>query len=146
MLETPGNYWMLAAVVLFIFEIFTPGFVLASFGLACVLASLTAYLSFGLEVQLIVFVVSSLVTFFTLRPLANKFLKPDSTLSTNVDALIGKLARVVEPIDTAANTGRVKIDGDDWRAVSQHGDSISLGETVVIKKVDSATLIVARAK
>jgi len=142
-MDNLGHWWTLAAVVLIIVEILTAGFVLGSFGIAAFITAVVAYIGFPIEFQLIVFIASSLVIFFTLRPIAKKYLAPKKKIETNVHRLIGKKAIVIETIDNFRQTGRVKIDGDDWRARTESQEIIPVGREVIIKVVDSATLIVS---
>lgn len=134
---------MLSAVLLIIIEMLTAGFVLGSFGVAALVTAIVAYIGFPIEFQLVVFIVASLIIFFTLRPLAMKYLAPKKKVETNVNRLIGRKAVVIETIDNFRQTGRVKIDGDDWRARTETQEVIPVGREVIIKVVDSATLIVA---
>jgi membrane protein implicated in regulation of membrane protease activity len=142
-MDNLGHWWSLAAVLLIIVEILSAGFVLGSFGVAAFITAIVAYIGFPIEFQLIVFIASSLVIFFTLRPIAIKYLAPKKKIETNVQRLIGKKAVVIETIDNFRQTGRVKIDGDDWRARTESQEVIPIGREVIIKAVDSATLIVA---
>lgn len=142
-MDNLGHWWTLAAVVLIIVEILSAGFVLGSFGIAAFITAVVAYIGFPIEFQLIVFIASSLVIFFTLRPIAKKYLAPKKKIETNVHRLIGKKAIVIETIDNFRQTGRVKIDGDDWRARTESQEVIPVGREVIIKVVDSATLIVS---
>jgi membrane protein implicated in regulation of membrane protease activity len=141
-MDNLGHWWTLAAVLLIIVEILTAGFVLGSFGIAAFITAVVAYIGFPIEFQLIVFIASSLVIFFALRPIAKKYLAPKKKIETNVHRLIGKKAIVIETIDNFRQTGRVKIDGDDWRARTESQEIIPVGREVIIKVVDSATLIV----
>ncbi len=142
-MENLGHWWTLAAVLLIIVEILTVGFVLGSFGVAALITAIVAYIGFPIEFQLIVFIAASLVIFFTLRPLAQKYLVPKKKIETNANRLIGRKAVVIETIDNFRQTGRVKIDGDDWRARTESQEVIPVGREVIVKVVDSATLIVA---
>jgi membrane protein implicated in regulation of membrane protease activity len=142
-MDNLGHWWSLAAVLLIIVEILSAGFVLGSFGVAAFITAIVAYIGFPIEFQLIVFIASSLMIFFTLRPIAIKYLAPKKKIETNVHRLIGKKAVVIETIDNFRQTGRVKIDGDDWRARTESQEVIPIGREVIIKAVDSATLIVA---
>ena len=60
--------WVLVAILFFIAEIFTTGFFSATIGLALLGVAVAAALGFSLKIQLVVFSLSSLVAFFSLRP------------------------------------------------------------------------------
>lgn len=135
--------WLIAGIVLFIIEIFTPGFVLACFGLACLVASLVALSGFGIKLQLLFFSISSLLIFWQVRPFFVKYLDTSKDkIKTNVDALIGKKGLVSERIDPNTNRGRVIINGEDWRGVSTDESVIEAGAKITVVKVEGTKLFV----
>ena len=139
------HLWMFAAVIFFIFEIFTPSFFMACIGIGCVAGSLTTLLGGGTVAQLLFFSVATLASFVGVRPLMKKYFYTKSEqVRTNVDNLVSRTARVSERIDSATGSGRVVVDGDDWKAVSLHNTPIEKGEMVEIVKVDSVILTVKK--
>ena len=93
--------------------------------------------------QIVIFAVVSLLTFIFLRPVVMRFLdKKSKDVKTNADALIGRKGIVSERIDSEKHTGRVAIDGDDWKAVSEDGSVIEKGKPVEIVKMDSIIVTV----
>ena len=58
--------------------------------------------------------------------------------------MIGRSAIVVEMIDNKRGKGRVKIDGDIWKAISLDDSIIEVNEKVVIIQIDSIVLIVKK--
>ena len=70
--------------------------------------------------------------------------RKSNDVKTNVDALVGRKGIVSERIDASQHLGRVAIDGDDWRAVSNDGSVIEKGTSVEILKNDSIILTVRR--
>ncbi len=95
----------------------------------------------GLSWQLVAFAVGSTIAFVFVRPVMMKYLMNKDKVKTGVDALVGRVAIVSEDLKP---TGRVAIDGDDWRAVEVDESHVGIGEKVVVKKVDSATLHVKK--
>jgi len=135
--------WLIAAIVLVIIEILTAGFGVICFAIGALFSALTDYLGASLVWQLVVFAAVSLLAFFFLRPVFLRFLdRKTKDVKTNADALIGKTAIVSETIDASANTGRVAIDGDDWKAVSEDGSVIEKGQKVQVVDRDSIILTV----
>lgn len=135
--------WLIAAIILVIIELLTAGFGVICFAIGALFSALSAYLGLGLLWQLLVFAVTSVLTFIFLRPVMIKLLERKSKdVKTNADALIGKTALVSETIDATQNTGRVAVDGDDWKAVSADGSIINKGEKVKIVSRDSIILTV----
>ncbi len=136
-----AQLWLIAAIVLFILEIVTPGFVLANFGVAAIGAAVAAWLGADLIGQTITFVVVCLVSFVTVRPLLSRTIRT-SHVATGVQALVGREAIVTEAIPGGLLPGRVQVDGDSWRALSARKEAIEKGALIRIVRVDSSTLFV----
>ena len=136
--------WLIAAIVLVIVEILTAGFGSICFAVGAALAALAAGLGVdSIAWQIVIFAVVSLLTFIFLRPVVIRFLdKKSKDVKTNADALVGRKGIVSERIDAAQHTGRVAVDGDDWKAVSEDGSIIEKGTEVKIVKLDSIILTV----
>ena len=135
------EWWAVAALVLFIAELFVPGFFLVCLGIGCAFSALAAKLGGdSATIQLLVFSVFSLVAFFTVRPLMLKhFMKTD--VKTGADAMAGRKARVTQEFDSM-RMGRVSVDGDDWRAEAQGDQPLRIGDNVEVVRVESNTLVV----
>ncbi len=135
--------WLIAAIVLVIVEIVTAGFGSICFAIGAGFAALVAALGGNITWQIIVFAVVSMLTFIFLRPVVMRFLdKRSKDVKTNADALVGRRGMVSERIDAAQHTGRVAIDGDDWKAVTSDGSVIEKGTEVEIVKLDSIIVTV----
>ena len=142
-------YWLIAAIVLVILEICTAGFGILCFAIGAAFAALVSGLagSDTLTWQIVVFVVVSLLTFIFLRPVVMRFLdKKSKDVKTNAEAIIGRKGMVSERIDASQHTGRVAIDGDDWKAVSEDGSVIEKGSDVEIIKLDSIIVTVRKCE
>ena len=135
--------WLIAAIVLVIFEVCSATFGAICFAIGAGFSALAAGLGANLTWQIIVFAIVSLLTFIFLRPFMLKFLdRKSKDVKTNADALVGRKGIVSERIDMAQHTGRVAIDGDDWKAVTEDGSVIEKGVEVEIVKLDSIILTV----
>jgi membrane protein implicated in regulation of membrane protease activity len=135
--------WLISAIVLMIAEIFTPGFVLACFSIGCLVSCVTAFFTHSIPIQISAFIISSLLIFFFIRPLMRLFILGDGhDEKTNVDALIGKLGMVSEPIDPSRNTGRVLVGGEDWKGVTENREFLNEGTEIEVLKVDGTKLVV----
>ena len=138
-------YWLIAAIVLVILEIMTAGFGVICFAIGAAFSALVSGLGGTLTWQVVVFVIVSLLAFVFLRPVVIRFLdKRSKDVKTNADALVGRKGVVSECIDAEQHTGRVAIDGDDWKAVSEDGSVIEKGADVEIVKLDSIIVTVKR--
>ena len=138
-------YWLIAAIVLVIVEICTAGFGALCFAIGAAFSALVSGLGGNLTWQIVAFLIVSLLTFIFLRPVVMRFLdKRSKDVKTNADAIIGRKGVVSERIDASQHTGRVAIDGDDWKAVSEDGAVIEKGDDVEIIKRDSIIVTVRK--
>jgi|TARA_Y100000310_G_C20273605_1_gene619198 membrane protein implicated in regulation of membrane protease activity len=138
------HYWIIFGIILLIAEIFTPGFLLASFGIGAFGGSLFAYWDYAFKVQLFVFSVVTMFVFFGIRPLYNKYFhKLDDQRETGVNALIGNNYKVTENINNFENTGRVQVGSESWRARSENNELFETGDLIKVNKVEGSTLFVS---
>jgi len=135
--------WLIAAIALVIFEICSATFGAICFAIGAGFSALAAGLGAGLTWQIVIFAIVSLLTFIFLRPFMLKFMdRKSKDVKTNAEAIIGRKGVVSERIDAEQHTGRVAIDGDDWKAVSEDGSIIEKGTSVEIVKMDSIIVTV----
>ncbi|MCC8110705.1 MAG: NfeD family protein [Ruminococcus sp.] len=91
--------------------------------------------------QLALFTVVSVVLLLFTRPIVRKVMHFD-VKNTNQQEL-GRVATVIQSIDAAKGTGRVRLDGVDWIAIAQNEETIPKDMSVCVKAVDGTKLIVA---
>jgi membrane-bound ClpP family serine protease len=60
----------------------------------------------------------------------------------NVDRVMGAEGLLIEAIDPASNTGRVRLPFEQWKVASADGQSIALRTRVKVVRRDSTTLLV----
>jgi len=72
------------------------------------------------------------------------FYKKGQEVKTNADALVGRRAIVTERIEGELHPGRVKIDGDDWKAVCESAEPIEVGAAVEVTAINSVILTVKK--
>lgn len=140
------HMWVIAALILVVVEIFTTGFAVICLAIGALAAAVDATCGGGAEGQLIWFAAATLLAFVFVRPLLVKAFRKSGGRErlSGVDALKGREAIVSEHISASDNTGRVAVDGDDWKAVSVDGADIGKGEKVTIESVDSVVLTVRK--
>jgi membrane protein implicated in regulation of membrane protease activity len=98
--------------------------------------------SLSFNLQLIIFLVVSLISLICTRPLVKKFMKPSNESRTNVNSLIDKEAVVTQKIDNLHGNGEVKINGQFWTARSCDGSIIAENCVVIIEKIEGVKLLV----
>ena len=134
--------WLAAFVVLIGIEAATMALTTIWFAGGAVAAFLAAVLGASVQVQLVVFLIVSLILLLFTRPLAIRFVNRE-TVKTNVDGLIGRKAKVIKKIDNNEPSGAAVIDGQEWTARSaDDAVTIPVGTHVVIKEVRGVKLIV----
>jgi len=133
--------WMVLAAICIVAEIFTAGFFILWFGIGALAAGLLSLLGVGVGWQWAAFVVVSGVLFAVSRRFAERFTKQQPP-GIGADRFIGKRGMVLETIDNRENTGRVRIDKEEWRADSETGEDIPKGQRVEVTRVDGTHMIV----
>ena len=138
------HWWMYIAVLFFIIEVFTPGFIVACLGLGSLVAAITAYMGYNIDAQFISFSVSTLISLFLIRPMLYKKGEKQDKIKTNTEALIGRVGSVSETIVNSSKSGRVLIDGDQWKALSHNNQIIELNAQVEVISIDSTIITVKK--
>jgi membrane protein implicated in regulation of membrane protease activity len=134
--------WAIAAVLLSVGEIVTPGmFFLGPVALAAVAAAVVALFGAGVAFQLLAFIIGSVATVAFLRPIARRHLHMPAALRTGTAALEGTKAVVLQRVDV--NGGRVRIGGEEWSARAYMEDQVlEPGTRVEVVKIEGATALV----
>ncbi len=128
-------------IIAFIVEIFTSGFISGSVGIGFLFAATGNYFGLDIKWQILLFAAGVTITHFLIRPVITKY-GYKNKIKTNKDALVDKTGIVTQEINHIQNTGRIKIDGDDWKAKSSNKEIIPTGTTVKVVSVESIILIV----
>ncbi len=135
----PQYWWLIAGILLFLIEIFTPVFFAASLGIGAFVAALAAFFGASLEMQLLLFSIVSVLSIFIIRPLIKKYFYSANEVTTNAEALIGKIGTVIQKVD-ASGLGRVAIDGDEWQFVQKEENPL-LGKGDKVRVVSRESII-----
>lgn len=138
--------WVIAALVLIIIEIFTSGFAIACLSVGCLAAAVGSAFEMSLAWQIGLFALGSFLAFIFIRPFVLKLMNKRTNknqVTTNMDNLIGRKAIVTEKIESDG-FGRVKIDGDDWKARMEDNSEAEVGEKVTIVSNESIVLTVKK--
>ena len=133
-------YWFMACLVLLFIEISTVNLVSIWLAIGSLYAMMLAIVTDNLLVQLIMFIVISIIALLITKPLVKKFRKTD-IVPTNLYRVIGKRADVIKEI-TADKYREVKVLGVVWTAA---GDgNFKVGDKVIVKSIDGVKLIVEK--
>lgn len=134
--------WSIAAVLLAIGEVFTPGmFFLGPVALAAVAGAVAAAVGAAAWLQLVVFIAGAAASIGLLRPIARAHLRMPAAIRTGTAALEGAHAVVLRRVDR--DGGRVRIGGEEWSARAYMPDQvIEPGTRVEVVKIEGATALV----
>lgn len=142
LIENLWLLWTFVCVIALVLEISSGTFYLICFAIGAVGAVLVSLINTPFWFQILVFAAISTFSVYGIRPFLLKYLHPSKgERLSNVSALLGRQGIVIEPI-TADRPGYVKIDGDEWRAVTADGSMIERGETVRITAMNSIIVTV----
>ena len=136
-------FWIVLFVILLIIEIATMGLTTVWFAGGALIAFLAAYIGFGIVVQVILFLLVSILLLVLTRPVAMKFFNQQRE-KTNAESLIGQKAVVIEEIDTVHATGRAVVNGMEWSAKTEGAELIPVDTVVIIKGTQGVKLIVEK--
>lgn len=139
------NYyvWLIIAVGCFVGEMFSMEFSLACLGTGLLGAAVAAYLGLGLWAQVGIFAAVSAITWIGVRPFALKHLYGKAKdVKTPAEDVLGKPAVVEMDIDPLQETGRVKVEGESWKATAK--EPLPAGTKCVVEKLDGVTLTVRK--
>ena len=133
--------WVGAAVLLGIGELLTAGFFLLPFAVGAAAAAILAFLGVTFALQLVTFVVISVVFLAVLQRFAKEE-QSDGTEPAGGGRYHGKTAIVLEPVNRLAGTGFVRMETEEWRATTDVDEEIPVGVEVLITEVRGTRLVV----
>ena len=134
--------WLIVAGFFFILEIATTGFLAMWLGVAGLITLALSFFVDNVVIQIVVFVISSVVLILLTKPLVKKFIDK-KTIPTNTDSLMGKEGIVIQTIDNIKSVGQ----GEVWSAKSFDDDKIiEKGTQVVVKDISGVKLVVEESE
>ena len=134
-------FWLVAMVVLLVIEAVVPGLISIWFALGALAALISALFHAPIWLQLVWFVVVSVLALILTRPLVKKWTRTKKQ-PTNADMVLGEEAVVTETISNTDGKGMVKVKGAVWSARSADDSIIPAGKTVTVKAIEGVKLIV----
>ena len=137
--------WLIVLVVCLVVEISTLGLTSIWFAGGALLALLIAMIGGPLWLQVLVFLVTSIVLLIFTRPIAAKYFNKNRE-KTNVNSKIGKQAIVTATIDNLKGEGQIVTAGMEWTARSLDSTIIEEGSVVTIEKIEGVKAVVSIRK
>lgn len=135
------EFWIILAIIFLIGELLSGGFYLLSIGIGAIAAGILNYLHFSITIQIIAFILITLIFILISRPLYRKLNKNAVDKKSNTERLIGLEAKATEEIDSH-KIGTINVNGEIWKAISD--EKIEKGEKVVIIDIDGIKLKVRK--
>lgn len=131
--------WGILTIIFIILEAMTVSLVSIWFCTGTLIALLLSLIKAPFVVQIIAFLIVSIVSLLLVKPLADKHLK---YIKTNADSIIGRECKVVEDISNLNDTGRIAINGTTWKAKTSDNEEIKKDSLVRITKIEGVSAIV----
>lgn len=133
--------WLIIAFIFAVIEAFTLGLTTIWFAGGAVAAVVAALLGASVPLQVVIFVVVSILLLVLTRPWAMKHFK-SKLENTNIDAVIGKEAMVTKEI-SPFSAGEAKLNGLTWVALAtDKNGTIYAGTAVKVDAVEGVKLLV----
>lgn len=134
--------WLAVMTVLIIIEIITVGLTTIWFAGGALVAMLIATLGGGTILQVVVFLVVSLVLLIFTRPFALNYIN-STRIKTNYEGIIGKVVRITEDVDNMNGTGCATVNGQEWTVRSVNDNNkIEAGKLAKVVNIKGVKLIV----
>lgn len=137
--------WLVVFLLLLGIEIATLGLTTIWFAIGSLAAFIATLFKASLLVQMILFILVSIISLVLTRPIAKKYLDKGK-VKTNVDEIIGKTAVITKENDEAGSFGEANLNGEIWMIKSLYNEIFKKDEIVEIVSVEGVKLIVKRRK
>ena len=137
-------FWLVLMVICIVFEIATVGLVSIWFAGGSLIACFLAMANIHVVIQVVVFLIISLLLLIITKPLAKEWINKDR-VRTNYEGIVGKVVRVTERVDNINETGTALINGQEWTARAID-DNIILeqGEVAQVVNISGVKLILTK--
>lgn len=133
--------WLVLLAVLIVIEIATLGLTTIWFAGGALTAFLASLLGGPVWLQIVLFLVVSVLLLIFTRPVAVKYMNKE-VQKTNVDSIPGETGIVIQTIDNLKAQGQVMVKGMEWSARTKDGKIIEEGKVVNVTAVEGVKLIV----
>lgn len=138
--------WLIVLILCIGIELGTMGLTSIWFAGGSIPAIIVAAFGGPVWLQVILFLIVSLILLFFTRPIAVKYFNKDR-IKTNAESLIGRTAIVISDINNLEGIGQVTVSGQEWSARStDEGVEIPTGAVVIVRAINGVKLIVEERK
>lgn len=141
MTSHPHLFWIACAAIAGILEVTVPSFTFIFVSMAAACAAVASFVS-GWTAQTLIFGGTLIAFAVVLRPIFTSKKAAQAKGHSRVEALLGKMGKVIEPIDGQTTMGRVIVAGEDWAAKSRV--PIKVDEEIIVESADGIVLMVRK--
>jgi membrane protein implicated in regulation of membrane protease activity len=135
-------FWLIIFILLVMVELATMGLTTVWFAGGALAAIVIAALDLQIWLQVVIFLVVSILLLYFTRPIAVKYFNKDR-IKTNVESYVGRDVIVISEVDNLQGIGQVTLDGQEWTArTAVHGITMPIGTVGVVKAVEGVKLII----
>jgi membrane protein implicated in regulation of membrane protease activity len=135
-------WWLLIAAIFVVVEFGHRAFYAMFIGLGALVAAIVAIAGLGVAVQIPVFVAAAIAGLVLIRPTVARAMSRGEPLVSGAKGLVGKEAVVAEAVGRVTNPGKIRIQGELWKAVSNGDETIAPGTVVMILELQGSTFVV----
>ena len=134
--------WLALFIILVIAECATVGLVSIWFAGGALVAMFLAMAGADTTLQVVAFLVVSLILLVSTRPIAMKHFNNKKT-KTNCQSILGEVVRVTETVDNFLQTGATFTDGKEWTVrAAEDGMILEKGSAAEVVAIEGVKLIV----
>jgi membrane protein implicated in regulation of membrane protease activity len=141
-------HWLVLAMLLMVAEIVIPSFTIFWFGLGGLIVSALLWIfpDLGLNVQLLIWAISSIVFTALWFLLIGPLIKDKTKAGMAKEAIAGEVGQVIKR-PSGQNRGVVRfttplLGDDEWEFICQ--DAVGLGDRVAVVELSGNTLVVTK--
>lgn len=134
--------WLSLALVFLVIEILTPVFFSFFFMISAIVVAAASLYVESTTILIILFCFLSVASMYFVRPTLVKYFNVNKTVrKSNIDSFLSKDAYVIEEI-SSNEPGRIKVGFETWRAETESGVTLKIGEKVKMKEIKGNTVVV----
>ena len=133
--------WLIIALATLAIEVATPAALISIwFSIGAIFAYVASLLNLGLFIEIIVFIIMSIISFIGVRPFVLKYLK-HKPIRTNADRFIGVQTRITEDV-FSDKWGAITLEGVRWSVRDVNHGNIEKGILIEVVGLEGAKLVV----
>lgn len=135
--------WIIIALTFLLVDVFTSSFLFVWFGIGALVALASLILGAPLELQIVIFLISSLIAIAIGYPWARKKFKVNiKQIKTREEEFIGTIHKSEKDIIEKSN---ITLDGVLWRVINR-GEIINKGDSFKIIELKGNQIIIEKSK